>query len=84
MCREPRHDEDRETVLFNLNNSGLHKTKFIAIEDIIVSDEGLFDQEGDKINFLYRLYPLEYLLMIKILPEMKLAFLFCTILLMVK
>ncbi|KRF60654.1 glutathionylspermidine synthase [Bacillus sp. Soil768D1] len=55
------HDEDRETVLFNLNKSCLHKTKFIAIEDIIVSDEGLFDQEGDKINFLYRLYPLEYL-----------------------
>lgn len=26
-----------------------------------MSDEGLFDQEIDRINFLYRLYPLEYL-----------------------
>ncbi|WP_035349334.1 glutathionylspermidine synthase family protein [Heyndrickxia ginsengihumi] len=55
------HDEDRETVLFNMRNSGLNKTRYIPIEEIIVADDGLYDEEGQKIEYLYRLYPLEYL-----------------------
>ncbi|MFS0905669.1 glutathionylspermidine synthase family protein [Priestia aryabhattai] len=55
------HDEDRETVLFNMKHSGLVNPKYVPVEDIIVNDDGLFDQDGQCIDYLYRLYPLEYL-----------------------
>lgn len=57
------HEEDRQTVLFNMKHSGLteENAKYIPLEDIVVSDDGIYDQEGNKIEFLYRLYPLEHL-----------------------
>lgn len=58
-----RHDEDRETVLFNAKHSGLNeRAVYIPIDEIIVADDGIYDQQGNKIEYLYRLYPLEYLL----------------------
>lgn len=55
------HDEDRETVLFNMENSGLSNVEYIPVEDIVVAEDGLYDTDGYKIDYLYRLYPLEYL-----------------------
>jgi glutathionylspermidine synthase len=55
------HDEDRETVLFNMRNSGLCRAEYIPLEDIIVSEKGIYDEDGKRIEYLYRLYPLEYL-----------------------
>ncbi|MED1203414.1 glutathionylspermidine synthase family protein [Heyndrickxia acidicola] len=55
------HDEDRETVLFNMRNSGLARTRYIPLEEIIVSETGIYDGDGERIDYLYRLYPLEYL-----------------------
>jgi glutathionylspermidine synthase len=55
------HDEDRETVLFNMRHSGLVNKEYIPIEDIIVSNDGAYTEDGRKIEYLYRLYPLEYL-----------------------
>lgn len=55
------HEEDRQTVLFNMK-WGAVKGRYIPVEDIVVTKDGLFDEDGNKIKFLYRLYPLEYLL----------------------
>lgn len=54
------HEEDKQTVLFNMKHSGV-KGKYIAIEDIIIDENGLYDLEGNQIENLYRLYPLEFL-----------------------
>lgn len=57
------HDEDRETVKFNMKHSGLDsRAIYIPIEDIVVADDGVYDDKGNKIKYLYRLYPLEYLI----------------------
>lgn len=56
------HEEDRQTVLFNQRNCTHTKTEYIAIEEIVVSKDGLYTRQGKKINYLYRLYPLEYLI----------------------
>jgi glutathionylspermidine synthase len=55
------HEEDRQTVLFNMRNSNLNNTEYIAVEDIQIDEDGLYDTEGNPIKFLYRLYPLEFL-----------------------
>lgn len=55
------HEEDRQTVTFNLKHCLNQTTEYIAIEDIVVSEQGLYSSTGEKINYLYRLYPLEYL-----------------------
>lgn len=55
------HDEDRETVHFNLRHCLNQAKEYVGIEDIIVADDGLYSPKGEKIEFLYRLYPLEYL-----------------------
>ncbi|WPS85707.1 glutathionylspermidine synthase family protein (plasmid) [Brevibacillus halotolerans] len=55
------HDEDRQTVHFNLKHCLNQPTEYVGIEDIIISETGLFSPKGEKIEFLYRLYPLEYL-----------------------
>ncbi|MFF2531437.1 glutathionylspermidine synthase family protein [Brevibacillus sp. NPDC058079] len=55
------HEEDRQTVHFNLKHCLNQPTEYIGIEDIIVSESGLYSTKGEKIEFLYRLYPLEYL-----------------------
>lgn len=54
------HEEDKQTVLFNMKYSGV-KGQYIAIEDILIDEDGLYDQKGNQIEYLYRLYPLEYL-----------------------
>lgn len=55
------HDEDRQTVHFNLKHCLNQPTEYVGIEDIIVSQDGLYSPKGERIEFLYRLYPLEYL-----------------------
>lgn len=54
------HDEDRETTLFTMRHSGLPHTKYIPLSEIIVAEDGLYDEDGKKMEYLYRLYPLEY------------------------
>ena len=55
------HEEDYQTVEFNLKHCSHPNKEFIGIEDIIVADDGLYTDEGKKITYLYRLYPIEYL-----------------------
>lgn len=55
------HEEDRQTVHFNLKHCLNQSIEYIPVEDIIVSHLGLYSAKGEKINYLYRLYPLEYL-----------------------
>lgn len=54
------HEEDRQTVLFNMQYSGV-KSEYIAVEDIQIDETGLYDLDGNRIENLYRLYPLEFL-----------------------
>lgn len=54
------NEEDRQTVLFNMKCSGTI-SKYIAVEDIAIDEDGMYDLDGNKIEFLYRLYPLEFL-----------------------
>ncbi|MDY6992909.1 MAG: glutathionylspermidine synthase family protein [Pseudomonadota bacterium] len=54
-------DEDRETANFIKENCLFQPTEFIDIGDLVVTETGIFTPQGDKINWLYRLYPLEYL-----------------------
>jgi glutathionylspermidine synthase len=54
------HEEDRQTVLFNMYYSGV-KAEYIAVEDILIDEEGLWTPNGERIENLYRLYPLEFL-----------------------
>lgn len=54
------HEEDRQTVLFNMQWSGV-KGQYIAVEDIVIEEDGLYDLDGNRIENLYRLYPLEFL-----------------------
>jgi glutathionylspermidine synthase len=55
------HEEDRQTVLFNLKYCDHPNKKYIPVEDLIVADDGVYDEEGNQIKYLYRLYPLEFL-----------------------
>ncbi|WCF11451.1 glutathionylspermidine synthase family protein (plasmid) [Paenibacillus thiaminolyticus] len=55
------HEEDCQTAHFILKHCLNHPTEFVDIEEIIISKDGLFTPQGEKINYLYRLYPLEYL-----------------------
>ena len=36
-------------------------TDYIGIQDIVVTDDGIYTQNGERIHYLYRLYPIEYL-----------------------
>ncbi|UNY48745.1 glutathionylspermidine synthase group 2-like protein [Bacillus phage FADO] len=54
------HEEDKQTVLFNMKHSGVNG-EYIAVEDIQIDEYGIYDTEGNKIEYLYRLYPLEFL-----------------------
>ncbi|MEX3623570.1 glutathionylspermidine synthase family protein [Viridibacillus arvi] len=54
------HDEDKQTVLFNQKNCPQSYTEYIEIEEIVVNEDGIYTTDGRKINFLYRLYPIEY------------------------
>src|SRR5699024_2711378 len=53
--------EDKMTVEYNrLHSEHKGKSKFVALEDISVTKEGLYDTEGNLIKYWFRLYPLEY------------------------
>lgn len=55
------NEEDRQTVLFNMKHSGLENTEYIPVESLMIDDNGVWDMAGNKVEFLYRLYPLEFL-----------------------
>ncbi|TCK01354.1 UNVERIFIED_ORG: glutathionylspermidine synthase [Anoxybacillus amylolyticus] len=55
------HEEDRETTKFIQKCCPHPQTRYIPIEDIVVSEEGVYTKEGSPIEYLYRLYPLEFL-----------------------
>lgn len=55
------HEEDRLNVEFQMNHAGHHgDVQFIGLEDIHVTDDGLYDESGNKINYWYKLFPMEY------------------------
>lgn len=56
------HEEDSQTTLFIKQHCNHPLTEYVDIADIIVSEDGLYHPSGEQIRFLYRLYPLEFLL----------------------
>ncbi|MFC0561007.1 glutathionylspermidine synthase family protein [Halalkalibacter alkalisediminis] len=55
------HNEDKQTVQF-LMSLYPQQAKYIPLEDIVVGEDDVQTPEGERIDFLYRLYPLEYFL----------------------
>ncbi len=56
------HEEDRLTTEYLLERSGMSDVSYVALEDLQISEDGLFDSHSHKIDILYRqTYPLEYL-----------------------
>ncbi|BCD02777.1 glutathionylspermidine synthase (plasmid) [Bacillus cereus] len=55
------HEEDYQTVKF-IQQYCPQPSDYVGIQSIIVADDGLYTPDGVKIKYLYRLYPLEYLL----------------------
>ncbi|WP_035662103.1 glutathionylspermidine synthase family protein [Halalkalibacter akibai] len=55
------HEEDKQTVQF-LMNLYPQRAKYIPLEKIVVEKDDVRTPEGERIDFLYRLYPLEYFL----------------------
>ncbi|WP_096200580.1 glutathionylspermidine synthase family protein [Bacillus sp. FJAT-45350] len=55
------HDEDKQTVQY-LMKLYPQQCEYIPLEEIIVDKEGVTTPNGKSIEFLYRLYPLEYFL----------------------
>ncbi|GAE28213.1 glutathionylspermidine synthase [Halalkalibacter wakoensis JCM 9140] len=55
------HDEDKQTVQY-LMNLYPQQAKYVPLEEIIVGTDDVQTPDGKKIDFLYRLYPLEYFL----------------------
>ncbi|WP_332628516.1 glutathionylspermidine synthase family protein [Halalkalibacter flavus] len=55
------HDEDKQTVKY-LMDLYPQQAKYVPLEEIVVGKEDVQTPEGEKIEFLYRLYPLEYFL----------------------
>jgi len=55
------HDEERESVQLIRNNCLNQQTRYIHVGNIVISENGLFTPKGEKIDYLYRLYPLEFL-----------------------
>lgn len=55
------HDEDRMNVEFQMNHAGrTGNVAFIALEDIYVDDNGLFDENQEPIKYWYKLFPVEF------------------------
>jgi glutathionylspermidine synthase len=82
------HKEDEGTARFlkSLADWGSFKSRYIPLNEIQIDEQGLWDQEGERIHVLYRLYPIEYLakdvdvngrnigeMMMKLVEEKKLA-----------
>ncbi|GAB6499168.1 glutathionylspermidine synthase family protein [Bacillus cereus] len=55
------HEEDYQTVQF-IRRHCKQPNEYIGVQDIVVADDGIYTPEGTRIDYLYRLYPLEYLL----------------------
>ncbi|MED2934995.1 glutathionylspermidine synthase family protein [Bacillus wiedmannii] len=55
------HEEDFQTVKF-IQQHCPQPNDYVGIQSIVVKDDGLYTPGGIKIEYLYRLYPLEYLL----------------------
>ncbi|KFK76633.1 glutathionylspermidine synthase preATP-grasp family protein [Bacillus cereus] len=55
------HEEDFQTVKF-IQHHCPQPNDYVGIQSIVVKDDGLYTPGGIKIEYLYRLYPLEYLL----------------------
>ncbi|EJR05452.1 hypothetical protein II7_05379 [Bacillus cereus MSX-A12] len=55
------HEEDFQTVKF-IQQHCPQPNDYVGIQSIVVNDDGLYTPSGIKIEYLYRLYPLEYLL----------------------
>lgn len=55
------HEEDFQTVKF-IQHHCPQSNDYVGIQSIVVKDDGLYTPGGIKIEYLYRLYPLEYLL----------------------
>ena len=55
------HDEDHQTVQFLRSYCLDQSTDYIGIQDIVVADDGIYTKNGERIHYLYRLYPIEYL-----------------------
>jgi len=53
------HIEDKGTTLAEMEYSGL-SARYVPLDGLTVSDEGLIDDLGRKIDLLYRLYPVEW------------------------
>lgn len=53
------HIEDKGTTLAEMEYSGL-SARYVPLDRLTVSDEGLIDDLGRKIDLLYRLYPVEW------------------------
>lgn len=53
--------EDKGTVLAEMDYSGL-KARYVPLEKLIIEKDGLYDDLGQKIDLLYRLYPIEWFL----------------------
>lgn len=53
--------EDRLTTEYNrIHSQHKGKSKFVALEDIIVKEDGLYTKDNNKIKYWYRIYPLEF------------------------
>ncbi|MDR5025380.1 glutathionylspermidine synthase family protein [Bacillus thuringiensis] len=55
------HEEDFQTVQF-IKKHCPQPSEYVGIQSIVVANDGLYTSDGVKIEYLYRLYPLEYLL----------------------
>lgn len=55
------YDEDKLNVQFNrIHSENSGKSKFIPLEEINVTYDGLFTPEGQKIKYWFKFYPVEY------------------------
>lgn len=58
------HFEDSETAKYLMDLARLSegvKKSFVPIQDLRIFDDGVYDAHGNKIDVMYRLYPIEYL-----------------------
>lgn len=55
------HEEDKQTVGLLMKHYP-QKARYIPLEEIVVEKDDVRTPNGEKIEFLYRLYPLEYFL----------------------
>lgn len=55
------HEEDLLTTLYLLQKSAV-KARFVPLSELVIDENGLYDDEGSRIDILYRqTYPIEHL-----------------------